>query len=901
MSRMKPYTTYIIKSILVFVVVTALHYVGWLDFIDNKLSDFRFRLAQSEATDRLVLVKIDAASLDQVGVWPWPRSLYADLLDRLFAAGAEDVALDIDFSSESVAAEDARLAEALGRYGPAVILPVFKQPRQTSDANLVHQAGDANFIYTQPLPQFRERTRLASLNITVDADGVVRQMPIVDQWQENVGFVVRLPVMLAGAERERLDPFHIDYGIRTDSIPQLSFTTVLRGNFDPAVVRGNHVLVGATATELGDSKSVPISRALPGVFVEALATDSLLQGRDLQRAPKLLAVLVTLLIVFAVGSRFRVWSWGIGLACTLAIIFGVETSAVVVQMQFPMIVDTAPWIIATLLTYCVGLTGRIEDQSVRLLAQGLVLRHQDAFMQRVVNNTFDGLLTIDGMGTIRSFNPAAQRIFDHSPEEIIGQNFSALLTGTAGFGAGAGASTALLTAVGRSGSSRGIMGRRRDGTAFPMDLAVTEMQEGGAAVYIALVRDISARAAAETMAAQAQQQLVDALDSISEAFVLYDAQDRILLYNQMFRELHGPCANLIVVGARFDDVARAVAAQGLIPEAGGRIQEWVRERVLQHANPSGSFDMELADGRWLRIAERRTRDGGIVGTMTEITEEKRRERELRRARDAAELANRSKSEFLANMSHELRTPLNAIIGFSELMKNEVLGAIAVPAYTGYVRDIHDSANHLLNIINDILDLSRIEAGKLKLFETAVELGGAAQGTVRLVTERAADSGVRVTTEVERELPTLWGDERLVKQILINLLANAIKFTPRGGSVTVRAFKDPEGRLGLSVADTGIGIADSDLARVMEPFGQADGSLRRRYEGTGLGLPLVRSFVELHGARFDLKSQVGSGTVATVVFPIERTMLPPAVPADDIVRKAEPSNVTSLRSAVSKRE
>jgi signal transduction histidine kinase len=129
----------------------------------------------------------------------------------------------------------------------------------------------------------------------------------------------------------------------------------------------------------------------------------------------------------------------------------------------------------------------------------------------------------------------------------------------------------------------------------------------------------------------------------------------------------------------------------------------------------------------------------------------------------------------------------------------------------------------------------------------------------------------------------------------------VKFTPRGGSVVVRSFKDVEGRLGLSVADTGIGIADSDLARVMEPFGQADGSLRRRYEGTGLGLPLVRSFVELHGAAFDLKSQVGSGTTATVIFPIDRTMLRPAAPADDAARRAEPGNVTSLRSAASKRE
>jgi signal transduction histidine kinase len=155
--------------------------------------------------------------------------------------------------------------------------------------------------------------------------------------------------------------------------------------------------------------------------------------------------------------------------------------------------------------------------------------------------------------------------------------------------------------------------------------------------------------------------------------------------------------------------------------------------------------------------------------------------------------------------------------------------------------------------------------------------------------------VRVSADIEPNLPTLLGDERLVKQILINLLANAVKFTPRGGSVVVRAFKDADGRLGLSVADTGIGIAEADLLRVMEPFGQADGSLRRRYEGTGLGLPLVRSFVELHGAAFDLKSQVGSGTTATVMFPAERAMRQTAASAE------EASNVTSLRSVAAKRD
>jgi PAS domain S-box-containing protein len=857
----KPY----MKSAIAFIAVALVYWAGLLDFVDNRLIDWRYQVAQREATGDLVVVQIDQASIDE-NHWPFARSLYADLLDRLFAAGAKDVTFDIDFSSPRGDPEDADLAAALERYGDQVVLPEYKVQKRVG--------GSETFRYIQPLPEFRAHVRLASANVAPDGGGVIREMDIADLWPS--GFVPRLSALISGMDRRPFDSFFIDYGIDYRSIPQFSFADVLHGNVNAAAIRGRHVLVGASAPGIGDSFTpVPVWSNLPGIFVHALATESLLQGRDLHRMPALPEYLGTLLILFLAGARFRVWSWRSGLAGALVIIAAAEGLAILVQLNLPVLVETSPWILATLVAYGVGLTGRIEDQSVRLLAQGLALRHQDTFMRRVVNNTFDGLLTIDGLGTIRSFNPAAQRIFGHAPDDIIGQNFASLLTGTAGFGEGASAATSLLGAVARGGSSRGIMGRRRDGTAFPMDLAVTEMQEGGAAVYIALVRDISARAAAESMAAEAQQRLVDALESISEAFVLYDAQDRITLFNQKFRDLHGPAAHLVTVGARFEDVARACAAQGLVPEANGRMQEWVRERCQRHITPSASFEMELADRRWLRISERRTGDGGIVGTLTEITEEKRRENELRRARDAAEVANRSKSEFLANTSHELRTPLNAIIGFSELMNNEVLGAIAVPAYAGYVRDIHDSAQHLLNIINDILDLSRIEAGKLKLFEASVDLGGAAQATARLVGERAADSGIRVGLDIESRLPTVWGDERLIKQILINLLTNAVKFTPRGGNVTVRAYKETDGRVAMSVADTGIGIAEADLARVMEPFGQADGSLRRRYEGTGLGLPLVRSFVELHGATFDLKSEVGVGTTATVVFPAQRTMAKPA--------------------------
>jgi PAS domain S-box-containing protein len=881
------------KNILVCLIVAAMYLSGLLDFAERRLIDLRFQLLQRDASGEIVVVKIDPASLAEQGVWPWPRSRHAELLDRLFAAGAQEVALDIDFSSQQNPIDDARLAEALRKYGNRVILPVFKQEDRHAPTKAVS--------YTEPIPQFKASVRTASLNMRSDSDGVVRVMDGAHRWPDR--FVQTLATMLADiSERSPSDSYNIDFGIRAQSIVQISYADVLRSSFDTAQlaakVSGRKVIVGATALELGDNHAVPVRQDMAGPLIQAIAAESLLQHRDLAASPVWVVLFGVVLIVAIGGTRFRNWTWKFGLLVTLAAIIAILSVALMVQAYLPVILYVTPLIVAVCLTYVVGLTGRIEDQSVRLLAQGLALKHQDAFMRRVVNNTFDGLLTIDAIGSIRSFNPAAQRIFGMGPDELLGQNFAALLTGTAGFGEGSGAATSLLGAVARSGTSRGIMGRRRDGSAFPMDLAVTEMQESGTSVYISLVRDISARAAAETMAAEAQQRLVDALESINEAFVLCDAQDRIVLFNEKFRELHGPAGNLIAIGSRFDDIVRGIAGQGLVPEATGRIQEWIRERMARHRDPQGSFEMEMTSGQWYRISERRTMGGGVVGTMIEITEEKRREQELRRARDAAEIANRSKSEFLANMSHELRTPLNAIIGFSELMKNEVLGPIGVPSYGGYVRDIHESAQHLLGIINDILDLSRVEAGKLKLFESTINIVAVVQGVVRLISERATDAAVKIAVDSAPDMPALWADERLVKQMLINLLANAVKFTPRGGQVTVKLLQDPTGAIALMVTDTGIGISETDMAKVMEPFGQADGSLRRRYDGTGLGLPLVRSFVELHGATFDLDSRVGAGTTAIVRFPLERTLkaAPPLAAASNTANNDPPSNVTNLRSA-----
>jgi signal transduction histidine kinase len=256
-------------------------------------------------------------------------------------------------------------------------------------------------------------------------------------------------------------------------------------------------------------------------------------------------------------------------------------------------------------------------------------------------------------------------------------------------------------------------------------------------------------------------------------------------------------------------------------------------------------------------------------SLRNIAGRARAEVALRRAKDLAETANRAKSEFLAAMSHELRTPLNAIIGFSEIIQSETFGPVGSVKYRSYAEDINDSGQHLLALINDILDLSKVESGLDELYEEDIEVPAVIAAVLRLVRQRGEDGGLALDLDFPDDLPLLRGDERKLKQILANLLTNAIKFTDAGGKVTLRAWCRADSGFVFQIIDTGIGIAAEDIPKALSRFGQVDGDLNRQYEGTGLGLPLTKALVELHGGRFDLQSQVGVGTTATVRFPATR--------------------------------
>ena len=298
-------------------------------------------------------------------------------------------------------------------------------------------------------------------------------------------------------------------------------------------------------------------------------------------------------------------------------------------------------------------------------------------------------------------------------------------------------------------------------------------------------------------------------------------------------------------GIAFDLVHRF-----LTPDGGTR---WLHQHAEPELDPSG------------RVA-------CVKGSTVDVSKLKKAEEGLRRAKEEAEYANRAKSEFLANMSHELRTPLNAVIGFGSLLSQEVYGNHSDGRYREYAEDICDSGQHLLDLINDILDVARIEAGSMELEEYELDLKGINVTCLKLVGGRATKANLSISTVVEPEDLRLFGDGRRVKQILINLLSNSVKFTPAGGSIMVRWRLDGE-RIVLDVIDTGVGIDEKILPRLFEPFSRGEDSLTREYEGTGLGLSLVRKLALLHEGEVTVKSKPGAGTTVSVTFPARRTILP----------------------------
>ncbi|HEX9449275.1 MAG TPA: PAS-domain containing protein, partial [Dongiaceae bacterium] len=389
---------------------------------------------------------------------------------------------------------------------------------------------------------------------------------------------------------------------------------------------------------------------------------------------------------------------------------------------------------------------------------------------------------------------------------------------------------------------------------------------------------------------RAQQRLLDAVAALQEGFLLVGPDDRVILSNQRCRDMYEISGHLLWPGCAYEDFLRHGAEGGQFIDAVGRSETYVQEvMALLHSEQDVRIERELAGGRWVLISQRRMSDGSVVSIRTDLTSQKRRETELEAAHDQLEQqaatlvelaekleearlgaveASRAKTRFLAHMSHELRTPLNAVLGFTRLMDDELFGPIGVPKYKEYIGLIHESGAHLLSLINDVLDLSKIEAGRMELDRRLISVAELAMSSTRLMEGLAKDRQIKLLVQMMPDCDAIYGDERSLKQIVINLLSNALKFTRSGGRVTLSFARRDDGGSAVTVVDTGIGMTADDIVKALDPFGQVDGEIARQHHGTGLGLPLVKAMVEAHGGYFTVDSEPGIGTTMTVHLPGE---------------------------------
>ena len=838
-------------ALAVGLLIVALHAGGYLRFFDAEFDEARFRLVRSEPSPQIAIVAIDAKSLSARSTWPWPRSWHAEVIDRLADAGAAQIVLDIDFSAASTPTEDAALAAALRRAGERVILPVFQQPAQPQSNAMIESF---------PMAALAEHARIASANIHADGDGIVRRMPQLLEWGG-----ARVPTLAAAAAGSRTsDEFLIDYGIRAEAFPTVSYVDLLEDRAPAGLFAGKIVFIGATALELGDVAATPVNGLTPGLMVQALGTSSLLQGRALHKVVAWPILILAIALFFAVARQCRGRHWlsviGLGVGWSAGV-FALSTA---VQMAAPVMLDVAPLVLSIVSAVFASLVSRVRDLDLTVVGQRIALRRSSNLMRRVVENTFDGLLTLDRDGTIKNANPAAERILGRKSAELVERSFASFVPSLP---AEKGAAWLAYLAEERQPQEASVQGP--DGSAIATEIAVTRLPDEPSAAFIVVLRDIAERKAAIAAAARNLNRLKDAIDSVGSGFALFDADERLVTCNQHLRALYPSVAHMLVPGWHIDDLVRAKVTSNNPGASGQEIERQVAERLRQFRNPGEPSEHPVAGNRWLQINERRTSEGGIVGIHTDITQAREHEEKLRTAYEQAQAANQSKSQFLANMSHELRTPLNAVIGFSEVMQKEMMGPLGNELYRGYATDIHDSASHLLAIINDILDISSIESGVHRLKESLLSPEEICRSVEMLMSSRTEWAGIKLVASTKGVTGGLWADNRLVKQMLLNLVSNAVKFSPADTRILLSVTQAGDRSMQFAVSDQGIGIAAADMERVLRPFEQVENAWSRSHDGVGLGLPLVQSMAQAHGATLRIDSTIGEGTTVTIAFPPSR--------------------------------
>jgi PAS domain S-box-containing protein len=489
----------------------------------------------------------------------------------------------------------------------------------------------------------------------------------------------------------------------------------------------------------------------------------------------------------------------------------------------------------------------------------------NAWFRDLVEMAPDGMIVTDRDGTIILVNAQAERMFGYPRAELVGVAIEALIPER--MRNRHPQHVANYTGAPRPrpmGTGLELWGRRRDGTKFPVEISLSPIGQAGNHGVAAAIRDVSDRKRIEDEARRANAYLLSAVDSIQDAFSLYDEEDRLVLVNSAFRMLFGSASKGPLVGLTFAEILDQALTSRLIATPD---PDLVRGRWLAyHRIPSGTLELETSDGRMLRIVDRPTAEHGTVSLIMDITDDKLRSDELRRARAQAEAASAAKSEFLASMSHELRTPMNAVLGFAQLLQRDRKQPLS-ERQRERVDHVLRGGEHLLRLIDEVLDLSRIEAGGVTISAEPVRVPEVLAEVVSTLDAMATRAGVALAIDpLPNELPPVIADRTRLAQILMNFGSNAIKYNRTGGHVTFRVARYPHAAR-ISVIDDGIGIPEDKRARVFEPFQRA-GQEIGPIEGTGIGLAISKRLAELMNSTVGFTTETGRGSTFWVETPID---------------------------------